>query len=83
MNFNTTNQILNISWTAEDEDGDSLTFDVQIFEDEMLAQEELEITTNSVEGFTYSIGTSYSVKVTAKDIIGNFSVSEKTATALE
>lgn len=81
MNFNTTNQNLNISWAAEDEDGDSLTFDVAVFEGETLLQEVFEMTTNSLEGFPYSNGTSYYVKITTKDVAGNFSVSEKTATA--
>lgn len=83
LGFNTTNQTLNISWTAEDEDGDSLTFDVEISESEILLQEELELTSNNVEDIPYVNGTMYSVKVTAKDVSGNFSVSEKTATSPE
>jgi hypothetical protein len=83
LDFNTTNQTLNISWTAEDEDGDSLTFDIEILEDETLIQEESDLTTNFIDDIIYMNATLYSVKVISKDVSGNFSVSEKTITSPE
>ena len=83
LDFDTVNQILNLSWTATDEDGDSLTFDVFILEDEIIVQEELELTINTIEGIAYVNNTSYTVKIITKDVVGNFSVSEKTITSPE
>ena len=83
LDFDTENQVLKVSWEAVDEDGDSLTFDVEILEDETLLRDESDLTANSIEGITYINGTSYSVKVISKDFLGNFSVSEKTSTSPE
>lgn len=83
LDFDTDNQVFNVSWTAADEDGDSLTYDVVILEGETVVQEELGLTINTIEGIAYVNDTSYTVKIITKDVVGNFSVSEKTISSPE
>lgn len=81
IDFDVDKQVLNLSWSATDEDGDSLTFDVVILEGETVVHEELGLATNTIEGIAYLSETSYTFNIITKDVVGNFSISEKTITS--
>lgn len=64
-----------VSWIGNDEDGDALTFDVKVWENENLLLEEVDYAEEFLESFTYLEEISYSVEVISKDPFGNYSVS--------
>ena len=81
--FNTSAQLLTVTWIGTDEDNDLLTYDVTISENESVIIEETDIADNSISGIAYSSGTEYGIKVISKDNTGSFSVSEVTANSPE
>lgn len=77
FDFDTTNQTLNINWTGEDEDGDALVYDILVKENETVVIDEIDLANTSIPSLPYLSGASYTVNITAKDTVGNFSISEK------
>ena len=69
-------QLLTVNWTATDEDGDSLTYDVIITENETVILEEIDFVNTSISIIGFIDDTNYTIKVVSKDGTGNFSVSE-------
>ncbi|APQ18985.1 hypothetical protein [Maribacter hydrothermalis] len=74
--FDTVEQILNISWLCTDEDGDDLLYDVVITENETIIIDETDYANTSILEVDYNNDTSYTIKVISKDSTGNFSLSE-------
>ena len=81
--FETITKFLNVSWIGTDEDGDDLTFDVIISENETVILEEIDFVNTSISGIGYIDDTNYTIKVVSKDGSGNFSVSEVTINPAE
>lgn len=77
MEFDTDNKLLNINWMGSDEDGDSLVFDVQVTENEVLLFEETNLEQQSLGALDYIENATYYVSVRTTDSFGNFSISEK------
>lgn len=78
MDYNTNNGELIISWVGDDEDGDSLTYDVIVKEDDLTIAELNDLAAVELDPISYVAGTLYFVQVTSKDSFGNFSVSTNT-----
>ncbi|SEM33088.1 hypothetical protein SAMN04488008_1202, partial [Maribacter orientalis] len=76
-------QLLTVNWTATDEDGDSLTYDVIITENETVILEEIDFVNTSISGIGFINDTNYTIKVVSKDGSGNFSVSEVSVNSQE
>jgi hypothetical protein len=79
--FNTTTSEMEVSWVGNDEDGDTLLYDVVVQKEETLLFE----ATNTAENFLNSIpfipSATYSIAVISKDNFGNFSIANHTSTA--
>lgn len=73
--FNTDTLELDISWVGSDEDGDTLTYDVTVRENEEILVKNTAYMEDFLDTITYMAGTDYSVEVIAKDSSGNFSIS--------
>lgn len=76
--FNENNGELAISWVGNDEDGDALTYDVIVKEDDVIIAEHIDLTMLELNPIVASLGTTYIVEVKSKDNFGNFSVSTHT-----
>jgi hypothetical protein len=74
--FDTTAKLFNMKWTAVDEDGDDLVFDISISDEQNIIVEENDTSNLFINGTPYTGNTVYNFKVTAKDANGNFSISE-------
>lgn len=81
--FETVEKLLTVSWIGTDEDGDDLTFDVIISENETVILEEIDFVNTSISGIGFIDDTNYTIKVVSKDGSGNFSVSEVTINPAE
>ena len=81
--FETVNKFLNVSWIGTDEDGDDLTYDVLITENETIILEETDFINTYISGIGYTDDTSYNINIVSKDGTGNFSVSEVTINSPE
>ena len=78
VDLNESNDELAISWMGNDEDGDSLTYDVIIKEDDVIIREYLDLTVVQLDPINTSAGLTYIVQVISRDSFGNFSVSTHT-----
>lgn len=76
-------QLLTVNWTATDEDGDSLIYDVIITENETVILEETDLLNKSITGIGYIDDANYTIMVVSKDGTGNFSVSEVSVNSQE
>lgn len=74
--FDTTAKLFNMQWTAVDEDGDDLVFDIIISDEQNIIVEENNTSSLFINGTPFTGNTVYTFKVTAKDSNGNFSISE-------
>tara|TARA_R110002153_G_scaffold7399_3_gene33302 strand:+ start:1299 stop:2000 length:702 start_codon:yes stop_codon:yes gene_type:complete len=74
--FETVEKLLTVSWIGSDEDGDDLTYDVIITENETVILEEIDFVNTSISGIGYTNNTNYTINIISKDGTGNFSVSE-------
>ena len=74
--FETVEKLLTVSWIGSDEDGDDLTYDVIITENETVILEEIDFVNTSISGIGYTNNTNYTINIISKDGTGNFSISE-------
>ena len=81
MDFDTTNNRLSISWVGSDQDGDKLTYNVKVEEDQETILEQSDLTVSSVEPITIVPGKGYKVEVISFDEYGNYSKAESSKTA--
>ncbi|MGX1929918.1 hypothetical protein [Flagellimonas sp. 2504JD4-2] len=81
IEFDTQNSEIAISWIGRDEDGDALTYDVTVWENDVILVEETDYDQTSVNPVVYQNGVDYSVEVVSKDSSGNFSISRAQETA--
>jgi len=81
--FETEAQLLTVNWIGTDEEGDDLTYDVLITEDEIVILDETDLINTSITGITYTKDTSYTINIVSKDGTGNFSISEVTINSPE
>ncbi|MEM8846492.1 MAG: hypothetical protein AAGD17_05245 [Bacteroidota bacterium] len=72
---------IQVSWEGSDEDGDELSYDVSITENESLLFEDFDLSANSIAPITYNPSSTYGIEVVSKDGSGNFSISRISATA--
>jgi hypothetical protein len=75
LDYDPTTGELSISWTGNDEDGDSLTYDLVVREGENILLEEKAIHNTSIGAILVTQGVMYSVEVISTDAYGNYSVS--------
>lgn len=72
---------MQVSWEGSDEDGDELSYDVSITENESLLFEDFDLSANSIAPITYNPSSTYGIEVVSKDGSGNFSISRISVTA--
>jgi len=78
---NNTSEIT-ISWIGSDEDGDPLTYDIQVRDaEDILIVDETGLDESTMNPISVSPGELYTIKVTSKDDFGNFSISTSTVRA--
>jgi hypothetical protein len=82
MHFNESSGELDISWVGNDEDGDSLTYDVIVKKNDAIIEEHSNLTVVALDSITAFGNTTYTVQVISKDPFGNFSVSSQTLNIL-
>ena len=74
VEFNTTTSDMDVSWIGNDEDGDTLTYNVSVIENNNLLIEFTNLTIDFLNSIPYTPTTSYTVEVVCKDKFGNFSI---------
>ena len=75
LDFDIANVEMNISWTASDEDGDPLTFDVEVLQEGVSIESFTDLTDTFLAPLPYIPGDNYEIRVTSRDDAGNFSIS--------
>ena len=75
IDFETNTTEMDISWIGDDEDGDSLNYDINVFENDVLLLEEIDLATTSIDPIMYLSGATYTIEVISRDSTGNFSIS--------
>tara|TARA_R110000796_G_scaffold71123_6_gene161345 strand:+ start:12496 stop:13194 length:699 start_codon:yes stop_codon:yes gene_type:complete len=70
---------LNVSWVGKDEDGDVLTYDVEVREEGEIITEFNDLTVNTLDPIATSPDMLYNVQVISIDVSGNYSISEFSA----
>ncbi|MEJ1221849.1 hypothetical protein [Sediminicola sp. 1XM1-17] len=81
--FNNNTSKLNISWVGRDEDGEPLTYDVTVMEEDTLVVEYAGLEITSIDPVAFEPKTIYTIEVVSKDPVGNFSVSKVTMVSPE
>jgi hypothetical protein len=76
VEFNAMTSEMGVSWIGSDEDGDTLTYDVLIKEDEKLLVEFTNLSVDFLDLIPFIPTSSYSFEVISKDNFGNFSISK-------
>lgn len=66
---------MQVSWLGNDEDGDSLKYDVKVLESETVLIEYSDLELTSIDPIVFSPGTTYEIEVTSMDSNGNSSKS--------
>ena len=75
IEFDTNTTEIDISWIGDDEDGDTLSYDINVFENGVLLLEEIDFSTASITPIMYLSGATYTIEVISRDSAGNFSIS--------
>ena len=75
VEFDTMNMEMDISWVGSDEDGDPLTYDVEVLQEGVGIELFTELSTESLDPLAFIPGDNYEISVTSRDDAGNFSVS--------
>lgn len=65
--FDSNNDLLSVQWDASDEDGDTLTYDIKIFEDNVEIILETDLSTNILSDIPVALGSSYYAEITVND----------------
>lgn len=81
MDFDTANDRLRISWVGNDQDGDILTYNVKVEEEQETILVQSDLTVSSVEPIIILPGMDYRVEVISFDEYGNYSKAESNKTA--
>ncbi len=74
--FNEVTSEMTVSWVGSDEDGDPLTYDVQVFEEGISIFESLDLTVSEIDPISFISNANYEVEVISRDDSGNFSISK-------
>lgn len=77
----TFNTQMSISWVGSDEDGDELTYDIVVKNDELILTQETDFSDTSINPLDFEPGAVYDVEVISKDPHGSASISKTTVTA--
>ena len=83
IGFDTGTMEMSVNWIGGDEDADVLTYDVKVWENDIILMEEVDYTLDSLPLISFISGESYTVEVVSKDSSGNYSVSTVSETAPE
>ena len=67
--FDSLNDLLSIQWEASDEDGDSLSFDIVLYENDIQIFNQTDLTVNTSSNIPVTIGAHYYATITVKDQI--------------
>lgn len=78
MDFNAETSALVISWIGKDKDGDTLTYDVFVKENDEIIIDDKDLTIVALSPIIAVAGATYVVQVTSKDSFGNFAISTQT-----
>ena len=78
LNFASDTTEMSISWIGSDEDGDTLTYDVRLWENDELFMEFNDLTISSLDPISVNPTYTYMVEVVSIDNPGNFSISKAT-----
>lgn len=81
VDFDSNTSLMLVSWIGADEDGDDLTYDVNVFQGEELLLESLNINETLLDSISFEPDTNYIVEVGSKDKFGNYSISRLNITA--
>jgi len=71
VDFDEVNTSMNVSWIGSDEDGDDLTYDIFVYEEGSLIEEQENLTVLSLDPISYLPGYEYTIAVNTKDSFGN------------
>lgn len=82
ISFNTATSEMSLSWIGSDEDGDSLTYDISIWQDGELLVTFNDLSSGTVDNVAVIPQSQYDIEVTSKDGFGNFSISKTSKTFL-
>ena len=80
LTFDTTNDLLTLQWEASDEDGDNLTYDVIIFENDSEIYNEINLSTSEVSNIPIIVGGVYYAEIAVKDGVSTTSTSSQEVT---
>ncbi len=83
ISFNIATSQMSLSWLGSDEDGDSLTYDVSIWQDGELLVTFNDLLSGAVDNVAVVQQSQYDIEVTSKDGFGNFSISKTSKTFSE
>ena len=83
LGFDVDTMEMSVNWIGSDEDADVLTYDVKVWENDILLMEEVDYTSDSLPLISFISGESYTVEVVSKDSSGNYSGSTVSETAPE
>lgn len=72
---------MTVTWVGSDEDGNELTFDVEVFEEGQSVFDSVNLTSTSIGPIGYMLDTDYTVEVISRDGFGNFSVARLEVTS--
>lgn len=77
FDFDTTNDLLTITWQASDEDGDTLNYNVAIFENTIEIYNETDLTNNTVTNIPVFVGGQYYAIISVNDGISTTSTTSQ------
>ncbi len=83
VNFDSVTSEMTVSWVGSDEDGDTLTYDVGIFEEDESIFESFDLAEIIIDPITFVPSTNYVIEVISRDTAGNFSISRLSTISLE
>lgn len=73
--FDIPNMEMDISWSGSDEDGDPLTYDVEVLQEGITVESFIGLTTDSLDPIPFIPGQRYQIRVVTRDNADNYSIS--------